>query len=361
MEPGIPSFKRYLAPKARSVNQFLTFNFPPSCPSTPRLLRVEKYYSPLPPTMNNLDKAVTFPLPPDKIATTLAYSFNENKDARSVVCPHVSSAGQQLYPIELAEYWKEAIKQRQIQDEWKHAIKDVYKHTGKVSLSTFQQIEHVLSRLPWTGNIPSIETVIRIDRLSMFLTTKWLRDDQELILLDLLRHDLTLSERAGNVFIENTAFTVLLGDLYANQVDYEENRSNEWVRLRGQGLASGEQRYLVTIVNHENIHWTGLIIDFKERVILHADSFHQPIPMELESMLTWWTRRHTGEDFTSRDLPVPTQKDSYSCGMLSWYAIHNYFFPGTLEPKHGIHGRIDVFLRLTSGLNVDAHVVSCTD
>lgn len=55
--------------------------------------------------------------------------------------------------------------------------------------------------------------------------------------------------------------------------------------------------------------------------------------------------------FSHEQLPISTQKDTYSCGMLAWNAIQHHFLPEKhelLSAQDINDSRLHVFLRIAS-------------
>lgn len=123
----------------------------------------------------------------------------------------------------------------------------------------------------------------------------------------------------------------------------------EWLRRKGREMAAEQKHYLATIVNINDVHWAALVINFEEHEILFGDSYQNPIPSHLRSIVNWWTFYHTGQQFTHSSLAIARQQDSFSCGMLTWNALQHYLLPSTTL-MDGCHRSIDhtkMFLRLT--------------
>ena len=115
------------------------------------------------------------------------------------------------------------------------------------------------------------------------MTEEWLTNDHELMMLDILKQDLVTANctNSDNVFIENTAFLTLLTVASCNQQDYNSSKAYEWIRTWGRDLASGQNHYLATIINQDNVHWTVLLLDFKTGTILFGDSYRNSMPLDL--------------------------------------------------------------------------------
>lgn len=116
------------------------------------------------------------------------------------------------------------------------------------------QAFNALSYIPWTGQLHDFHATIKHEKLSIYLTQEWLSDDHELIMLSTVKGDLLV---AGNKdsFIENTAFMLLLGNAFQDQLAYTTEKCYEWLHHWGDELAIEEKRYLSTIANQDGVHW----------------------------------------------------------------------------------------------------------
>jgi len=150
----------------------------------------------------------------------------------------------------------------------------------------FNAIKTALLYTPWTGQLQGFTNTIDLQQLSTYLTCEWLTDGHELLMLDVLKSDL-LTNNCTNLFIEDPAFTTLLEVAYENQEDYTTSKGYKWICTHGEELASGQKRYLATIVNQHGTHWTAVVIDFEQHQILYGDSYQNTMDSNLCSILDW--------------------------------------------------------------------------
>ncbi|KAF9038036.1 hypothetical protein BJ165DRAFT_1352847 [Panaeolus papilionaceus] len=186
-----------------------------------------------------------------------------------------------------------------------------------------------LSWLPWNSSTPRNEysNTIPVHKLATFLNKDWMTTDQELIMLDMLRSDMS-SEMRDDVAIEDTSFLVLLTVAYKNQDSYALESGYRWIRERGEALTNGRKSMMATIVNQDNIHWVALVISFVDHQVQYGDSQGNPITPELKCVINWWVSYHTqGNQFSYNFLPIATQTDSHSCGILAWDALRHALLP----------------------------------
>ena len=110
-------------------------------------------------------------------------------------------------------------------------------------------------------------------------------------MLDLLKKDLE-DEGQGNIFVENTACSLLLKATKADQQHYPMERHYQWLREKGEALANGENTHLATIINIDGNHWVAVIIDSQDKQIHFGDSFGHTIPNNLKQVFNWWLGYH---------------------------------------------------------------------
>lgn len=341
------NLQKFLPSKTLSVTSFINFPFPPNgAPYPPKFMRVEKFYSGLPPTTEDASWVAKMAVPPESIIQALCELIRDKADTvKSIVCQHDPLAGGHQYPLHLVFYWKEVMRQYHIQERWQKAVTNLCRNLEVNQI--YVRANSILPHLPWTGNLTGFTNTIDIHQLSAFMTDEWLTDDHELMMLDILKQDLAATNCVDKVFIENTAFLTLLTVASQNQQEYNSSQAYKWIRNRGKDLASGQKHYLATIVNQDNVHWTALILDFKTEAILFGDSYRKPMPPGLQLVLEWWIQHHTGRQFTYENLTITRQTDHFSCGMLAWYALRCHLLSNKLQVREAMVGRAETFVRLT--------------
>lgn len=145
-------------------------------------------------------------------------------------------------------------------------------------------------------------------------------------MLDILQQDLALDPATIGVEVENLAFMTFIERGYeAKDTDAYEN-SNYFARARGLGeaLSSGERTSVMLMKNLSGTHWVSMVLDFANSRILYGDSFGDKVPAKLIAAVEWWTQHHTGRKFTQGALSITFQKDTYSCGILSFNALAHH-------------------------------------
>ena len=353
-----PEIQQHFPSNTLSVHKFIALNLPSCAPAaTTRLARANSYVSGLQQTVDNVNETILLLSPSDDILTTIQQSMRSGI-VKSILCPHSPTANSQRYPLWLASFWFQLSAIRKIQKKWFMAIRNLELRMNQDPESIpLRQAFNALSHILWTGQLQGFHDTIELEKLSTYFTQEWLSDDHELVMLSSLKQDIHAVGR-GDSFIENTAFMLLLGNAYQDQVDqqtYMTERCYEWLRDRGNELAMGEKRYLSTIANQDGVHWVAIILDFDQRKILYGDPYGNRISAEHHTIINWWTEHHTGIHFTLHDLPIRRQVDNFSCGILSWNSLRLHYglvseFESLMDP---FECRAEVFLHLTDYYHKD--------
>ncbi|KIK07130.1 hypothetical protein K443DRAFT_87913, partial [Laccaria amethystina LaAM-08-1] len=213
---------------------------------------------------------------------------------------------------------------RRVQCQWKSAVSNLHEHNQSSEL--FQTVDTIVSRLPWAGEIPGFNSKIDMQFLSFYLTTQWLTDDHESLMLELLRRE-TEQLKGDHIHFQDSFFIPLLCAAYNNRSQYGTDGSYQWLRDLGTDLGFQYRSHLVTISNINQNHWGAIIVDFDQKLVRYGDSMDHLLKAGVKSALNWWLYVHTGQDFSYTKLPMTCQEDSHSCGILAWNAITHHFFP----------------------------------
>ena len=341
------AFEQHLPDRKLPIFSLLAFKLPTSAPAAPSMMRPKKFISMLPPNSENIHEITSLQIPPANILSVLQ-GLIKDPMVKSIQCPHEPGAGGKRFPTVTVLYWTQVVAIREVQISWQHAVNNLQARIDKKNSELLQAALRSLSYTPWFGNVP-LNEVVTVQKLSAFLTTEWLADEHELLMLDLLKKDLD-DEGQGHIFVENTAFLLLLKAAKADQQNYPIKKHYQWLRERGEALANGDKTHLATIVNIEGSHWVAVIIDSQKKQIHYGDSFRHTIPNDLKQVFNWWLGYHIGNaPFSYQPLPVVTQSDTFSCGILCWDGLRSFLLkskPGLINPMQALDERIRIFLRL---------------
>ncbi|KAJ7580341.1 hypothetical protein C8J56DRAFT_734783, partial [Mycena floridula] len=179
------------------------------------------------------------------------------------------------------------------------------------------QVLDMIHRLPWSGSIHGFPLKVDITYLAEFLMTDWLSSEHVDLMMDLLRREIFTAGQASEVEVASEAamFMSKVKSAYESQDSYCDSQKV------GTALGNRERKKLAIEVNVRDSHWVAIIIDCEKRVIWHGDSFHAAADPELRVPLKWWIHFHTGNEYRFHDMPITTQHDGHSCGLLAWLAM----------------------------------------
>ena len=344
---SLPAFEQYLPDHKLNIFSLLAFKLPTSAPATPSFIRPKKFISELPPNSENAHKITSLQMPPPNILSALQ-DLIKDPTVKSIQCPHEPSAGGRRFPTATVSYWTRVVAIQKVQTCWQHAVNNLQARIDRKNSDLLQAAVLSLSYTPWDDPVP-LNEVVSTQKLSAFLTTEWLADEHELLMLDLLKKDLE-AEGQHYIFVEDTAFSLLLKAANADQQNYPTKKHYQWLREKGEALANGEKTHLATIVNIDGSHWAAVVVNSQNKQIYFGDSFQHNMPNDLKQIFNWWLGYHMGSaPFSYQSLPVPTQSDTFSCGILCWDGLRSFLLkstPGPIGPTQAIDERIRVFLRL---------------
>lgn len=314
-----------LPPVTLTVQDFLAYELPSIAPNT-CFIRPDKYLSTIKLNVDNIDEIAALVTPPGEVLDSL--HAMDRLRAKSIICPHETSAGGKRYPMWVLTYWLRVKDLRGIQHQWRSAMSNLQRiKTWTPPSQLLQTVDSVMSHLPWAGEIPGFSNRVDMHLLSFYLTMQWLTDDHESIMLELLRREVEEFQEDLHIKFEGPFFTVLLCTTYNNCSEYGTDRSYQWLRDLGTDLGSHHRSELVTIFNVNESHWGAIIADFNQKLIRYGDSMEGLLKAEVKAALNWWLYFHMGQTFTYTKLPTTCQRDPHSCGILAWNALAHYFFP----------------------------------
>ncbi|KAJ7785089.1 hypothetical protein DFH07DRAFT_704569, partial [Mycena maculata] len=181
-----------------------------------------------------------------------------------------------------------------------------------------------LRMMPWGwAKPPGLSDGEPLYHLSRFLGPNWLTGSQQNDMLELLRHkvddDGILSQK---IRILGVALAPKLLEAHAaSGQTYRNAQSFRWLRDAADDLVRNKAALITTAhlgeIKNEP-HWIGLVFDLSQPTgkILYGDSFGDPIPASLLAACLWWMGEHTQAHLELDKLPIASQRDGFSCGML---------------------------------------------
>ncbi|TFK16529.1 hypothetical protein FA15DRAFT_552438, partial [Coprinopsis marcescibilis] len=194
--------------------------------------------------------------------------------------------------------------------------------------SLLRKAHNHLQALPWTGPLHGVRGETSIDKITIYLTKEWLADDHIHHILELINRELEATmmpnmDEPRFIIQESTHFLTLMGQAQENPSTYHTT-SYDWLRHLGESLVGAVYNQFGTVINLGGNHWVACIIDFRKETIHYGDSLGKPIPTLPLGTLRWWISQHTESTFMVANLPITTQRDGYSCGILACNVIASF-------------------------------------
>jgi hypothetical protein len=186
-------------------------------------------------------------------------------------------------------------------------------------------------------------------KLAAYLSSQWLRTthlDQQ---LDLLRWDIERSGKLNCEVVKQSFFRKLV-KLYHDRetVPYtKDTKGARHVWAVGEELASNIREKVCGVVNIDDTHWVGVVIDAAQSLFLYGDSIAGS-NTELKSAIDWWIENHTSQQFVHQNLPITRQFDGYNCSIFAVNAVGCNALPERISlletSTHADELRIETFI-----------------
>ncbi len=226
---------------------------------------------------------------------------------------------------------------------------------GRGRPGVVDEMRGVLGCLEWNGQVKSIDGHDSVHELTTYMSRNWFSNVHENQMLECLKQALKTDDLyRDEVIVEGVFFYTYLMAAYAERDSGVYTSSKQFRRLRviAESLASRERKQLATIINVNDNHWVSVVVDFENAVLFYADSMGAALSSEVAAVLSWWTNLHSARDFAVLQMPVTKQDgyDSYSCGLLCYNALENFFFKQQaplVDARAADEGRLEMFLRIT--------------
>jgi hypothetical protein len=312
-----------------------------------------------PPNVTDNNVIFNIPIPPAISVITLDKAFPKavQNGRQSVKCPHIVSTEGKTYPLWIIPLWKTLSRIHVIRQAWRTAQDNLlqngqlWKEKGELDAAkVVEEVFHALSTLTWDENLQgfSPNATDSLENLTAYASTNWLNGEHANQMLDLLKIDI---EQAGLSAIEvaNTYFYAKISQGYEDVEKYTSHSSFRVYRHMGHMLATGALDLLAFLANLNQNHWVAVVLDFKNGIIWYGDSLGEKIPSSMEKNLKWWTKFHSGKDFTVKKLIITIQKDSFLCCLLAWNALCVFIFPKTahfIPAERVAEGRLKMLLQI---------------
>jgi hypothetical protein len=278
------------------------------------------------------------PIPSSIVLGKLVKQPNQLEQSCSICYSHLPlSSRHSRFPLWILTYWVEVSRLRQhVRQPWASAELYLTVQRKRWKLENIRKLcdaaHTALLNLPWAGNVCGFEEPEPRTKLAAYLSQKWLSTSHIDQQLDLLRMDV---ERSGQLTCEvvRQSFFRKVVELYRDHEDKPYNKETSGARhlwTIGEELASGTRDKLCGVVNIDNSHWVGVVIDAFRSLVLYGDSLGGS-DLELKSAISWWIQCHTDRTFKHQHLPITTQVDGYNCSVLAINAIGSDALPWQIE------------------------------
>jgi hypothetical protein len=258
------------------------------------------------------------------------------------------------FPMWIITYWKSVVDIKNVSGNWVKSrdwIMTQFKQNKSAERRELAETASImLLSLPWSASKPSgcSDGNDPIHTLWRYLGPNWLTSSEQDDLLELLRREILDTSISCSKFrIQNTYFTTILLDAF-NSNDYHSSNRFSWLRRLGEDLAQEDGVTLLTVVHLGEItnsaHWVPLAI--QKDGIFYGDSLKMEMPEKLRSACVWWLQHHVPRSQPSfQPLPITTQSDGHSCGILADNALRHFVFPAN-NPLLGTAGSDIIAQRL---------------
>ncbi|KAH0834859.1 hypothetical protein J3R83DRAFT_10486 [Lanmaoa asiatica] len=326
-----------LLPKSMlSILDFLKFPLPPPVILSKPYPSPSAYFSSDEPNIQDIQKISSIPTPPpDVVNTLLSHWHTVESTISSVQCAHLMDINPTYrLPTWVVTYWAEIYHLHKTQLTWAVAESALqsrsqsWQKPDRESHELIQQVYMTLKTLPWSGFIHGFTTQETIHHLAAYMTQEWLSDTHEIQMVELLRSAVHRHMINPMVELEGPYFhTYIKSAFEAGGISYQNLPSFSRARGLGESLQAGQHTSVGFISNVDNNHWIATVIDFSNSRILYGDSLEGEPREEFVNVLQWWTRYHTSTDFVIQKLAIPTQCDSFSCGILAFNALAHFYLP----------------------------------
>jgi hypothetical protein len=303
--PIPPDLRIALLPSPKlSVAEFLQFPLPSQTQIHPP--DISLYWCDAEPNMTHigLHDLKDLPIPSSIVLGKLVKQPNQLEQSCSICYSHLPlSSRHSRFPLWILTYWVEVSRLRQhVRQPWASAELYLTVQRKRWKLENIRKLcdaaHTALLNLQWAGNVCGFEEPEPRTKLAAYLSQKWLSTSHIDQQLDLLRMDV---ERSGQLTCEvvRQSFFRKVVELYRDHEDKPYNKEMSGARhlwTIGEELASGTRDKLCGVVNIDNSHWVGVVIDAFRSLVLYGDSLGGS-DLELKSAISWWIQCHTDRTF----------------------------------------------------------------
>lgn len=326
---------RVLPPPGNSVKQMLEFTLPSYTVSI-GTCSPERFFS-----RNSPDTISDFSITrlrrlPTPAASVVGKLIEFRRQAwldgyRSVKYCHLHDSVATHFPLWIISFWAEALELRKtVREPWIGAKEWLNAQVRqKISVERRQLAEAaivLLATLPWDS--------MPVRTLWRYLGPHWTTGTQQNDLLDILSDHITAQPvLAEHLQVKGLALSAKIIEAAAmqNTTTYKTAQTFRWIRNLGEEVVHGRKGVLtIHHLGEDNQHWVAIVIDGEHETIHYGNSYGTNMPFELLDAYQWWLSQHALSPFAIEKLPITSQEDTSSCGLLSHNSLGHFAFPDTI-------------------------------
>lgn len=265
-----------------------------------------------------------------------------NDGFRSIVLPHHPDVACQL-PLWAVTYWRELADLSESDDAvaWRSALSFLMRFQdtcGQNSAVLGAEVRNLLDVVAFStsgSQILGFSVKDKLTKLASFLSSEWLSDLHEGLMLDGLSMELARMGIDEGVRFVSPDWMSSFFTRYKRRAHpgfllrggYRKARNAEFLRRVGREIESGAVKTLAGVI-HRPGHWVCWVMDCEKQRFLYGDSMGDSIPMDVVNAFDWFGKQH-GLQLRFTHLPITDQNglNTFSCGDLTLNALRHYFMP----------------------------------
>ncbi|KAJ7772490.1 hypothetical protein B0H14DRAFT_2632318 [Mycena olivaceomarginata] len=258
----------------------------------------------------------------------------------SVKYGHINGETVTHFPLWVITYWNTVVDIRtKIRKPWNEARDWVRNQMQQKKRSDVRDLAAETSRLlailPWNAAKRGLSDTEPLHTLWRYLGPSWMSSTDE---NDMLH----ARDAAGaNCWRSGPAVELCekLSTAFKNKeiTSYDESSSTRWIRSLGQDIFGRGER-LVTIAHLHSPQYEKTLGGYRDG--------------RLRSAFEWWAAKHTSDQLQFDTLPISSQTDGHSCGILAHNAAeHTVFSSSTLIPQADVVvRRLTIFNKISNSI-----------
>ena len=243
-------------------------------------------------------------------------------------------------PIWILSFWQQVYKTRQLRHQWNTCRKWV---TSKpcAGVNLLDRLDQTLLNVRWQGYLNGLRRDRCVKDIFDLLSNLELNSGQINDLLELIENKLVASSDgiAPPHLVAPTELALLLTSSYENR-DIAGHRKRPLQISIEDDLIGGRKSSVASVAWISSFgcgHWVSYTVNPASLCIAYGDSLGKPIPEMLLAVLQWWLldiREKMNLTTTGlvvvNPLPVTSQDDDFSCGILATNSIGHHLLYETL-------------------------------